>query len=234
MSLHSTAHPGAPGRSGIERAFEQLKPYLDKPATLPDSKDQALRFAIAHGYAVGDALVLHNARNSIYGGRKPQFQADAALHWVINDALTGFGGRELVDVMVETSRQSPNEIYVPTIRLTLPKHDRHGNKIMKTEKEQEEHNLKLPLPLAYVRDMLNAARLDQAAALFKSAPAKFPPLFYSEQQDIVRMVAHRMSVRHEFFPDDRWDYGPQQNWLLAEKTVYGALEAPVLGFPKAA
>lgn len=191
------------------------------------------RHLLALGYADGDNLLWNAAQNSIYHN-KPATQAEASLHWLINDVLTGHGTRELREVMLGLNGQSTERIYVPTVNIIAPKHDRAGNQVIGPDGRQEEHHLTLPLPVTFISDQLFAAGCRNNTRLIDEYSAADPTHMADDQrEDLTRLVARRMSERHRYFPGQNWDYGPENNWLRAENAVLEAFSGPSYALPPA-
>ncbi|HLC88184.1 MAG TPA: hypothetical protein VJG66_03985 [Patescibacteria group bacterium] len=198
------------------------------PAEAPSFRQT--RHLLALGYAEGDNLLWNAAQNSIYHN-KPATQAEASLHWLINDALTGFGARELREVMLGFNGQAPERIYVPTVNITAPKHDKARDRVMGPDGRQAEHRLTLPLPITFISYELFAAGSRNSTRLIEEYNADPVFIAVNEREDLTRMVARRMSLRNRYFPGRNWDYGPVNNWLLAEDAVLEAFSGPSYALP---
>lgn len=180
------------------------------------------RFLLALGYVLGDRL-LYQAANNLETGQ-PETQAQACLHWVLNDALTGSGKEPLGKVMEKFRASSPDRLYIPTAWLSVPRHYLDGQPVKGLDGQQYKLSVFLELPVNFAAQQLKLNGFTEIAELLMTYGARFMAIPESDKQDLTRRVAQRMYMC--------FDHGKNDNWLLSEKAIKEALEGPAFGLPQ--
>lgn len=179
------------------------------------------RFAIAAYYATGDRLV-QLAANLPDPNQQPRLRAQAELHRLLNDSITGYGNIPLPNALVDPAKETTH-LFVPTANLSLPEHDKDGNPIMEG-RLQKSHVIHLPMPLTFIHEELEAReKFNLEVEVLGENPAKFPHLPEADIADLTRLVANRMSKKY--------DYDPKTNWFSSEAAIRRALAGPALSLP---
>lgn len=185
----------------------------------PPPSNDTLREGLIRAYIYGDELVRATLSWPTPQENKPLLQAQATLHRLLNDALTGYGGRTLREVIM-----NPNGAeYKPGVNLSVPVHNAHGEPQKDPNGTHRSVRVSLLLPLCFIQDRLRKHASPRSAQALEENSTDVLQIPKSLFPDVVRLVAERMSKNY--------DHGAEQNWLLSERALREALAGRAFRLP---